>query len=71
MNAQDRVLERFPSGQARKERAPFQPGIDCCTQGYWWVVFAGPEFDSEELGRGRTEAEAWSDAAGLLGNQAA
>ena len=71
MTAQDKVLECFPSGEARKEPALFQQGTDYVTEGNYWVIFSGPDFDADELGRGRSETEAWSDAAGLLGNQAA
>jgi hypothetical protein len=71
MTAQDKVFECFPAAEARKEPTIFQHGVDSPIAGGYWAVFAGPDFDAEELGRGRTEVEAWSDAAGLLGNQAA
>jgi hypothetical protein len=71
VNAQDKVLECFPNGEARNERAICQHGIDFSVEDSYWVIFAGPEFDADELGWGRSETEAWSDAAGLLGNQAA
>jgi hypothetical protein len=71
MNAEERVRARFPSGEARKEAAEFQWGGHDARDSGWWVIVTGSESDCEELGRGRTETEAWSDAAGLLGNQAA
>ncbi len=71
MTGQDRVFERFPNAEARKEPTIFEHGIDAPIGGGYWAIFAGPEFDAEELGRGKSEIEAWSDAAGLLGNQAA
>ena len=71
MNAQDRVLVRFPESVARMETNLFRYALDDAIYGDDWAIFSGPECDAEELGRGRTEGEAWSDAAGLLGNQAA
>jgi hypothetical protein len=71
MNAQDRVYDCFPQAEVRKEPAIFKHDFEWLVEGGNWVVYAGPEFDAEELGRGRSEIEAWLDAAGLLGNQAA
>jgi hypothetical protein len=71
MTAQDRVFGCFPAAEARPSPAILQHGANDAMEGAFWVVFAGPEFDAEELGWGRTEMEAWSDAAGLQGNQAA
>lgn len=71
MNAQDKVLESYPRSEARKELAIVPHGIDSSVEGNFWVIFAGPGSDALELGRGRSESEAWADAAGLLGNQAA
>jgi hypothetical protein len=71
VNAQDRVLQRFPSAQARQDPAIFEQDTGYLFEGGEWAIFAGPGFDAEELGRGRNETEAWSDAAGLQGNQAA
>jgi hypothetical protein len=72
MTAQDRVCECFPDAEARKEPPIFQHGFDSpIGAGYLWAIFSGPRVDAEELGRGRSETEAWADAAGLLGNQAA
>ncbi len=71
MTAQDRVFDCFPDAEARQTPEIFQHGTDQPIEGGDWAVFAGPEFDAEELGRGRSEMEAWSDAAGLQGNQAA
>jgi hypothetical protein len=71
MTAQDRVFECFPTADARKVPAILQHGFDFPVEDGYWAIFAGPEFDAEELGRGRSQTEAWADAAGLLGNQAA
>ncbi len=71
MTAQDRVYSCFPYAEARQEPAIYEHGIDIPIAGGYWVIFAGPEYDAEELGRGRSESEAWSDAAGQRGNQAA
>jgi hypothetical protein len=71
VTAQDRVYECFPDAEARQEPAIFEHGIDLPIDGGYWAIFAGSDFDAEELGRGRTESEAWADAAGLRGNQAA
>ncbi len=71
MNAQDRVYDSYPNAEARMEPAMFAYGTEFEIEGADWAIFAGPEFDAEELGRGRSETEAWYDAAGLLGNQAA
>ncbi len=71
MNAQDRVLERYPRAEARQDPAIFEHGTGYLFEGGEWAIFAGPGFDAEELGRGNIEAEAWLDAAGLRGNQAA
>jgi hypothetical protein len=71
MNAQDKVLDRFPASVARMEPAVFQHGIDGTIDGGYWAIFEGPGLEAEELGRGKSETEAWWDAAGLLGNQAA
>jgi len=71
MTAQDKVFERFPNAEAREEPAIFEHGVDAPIEGGYWAIFAGPELDGEELGRGKSETEAWSDAAGRQGNQAA
>jgi hypothetical protein len=71
MNAQDSVFGRFPQALARKERVTIQDETEYLVEQSAWVILAGPEFGAEELGRGRSEIEAWYDAAGLLGNQAA
>jgi hypothetical protein len=71
MDAQDKVFERFPKADVREEPAIFEHGADSLIDGGYWAVFTGPEFDSRELGRGTSEARAWSDAARNLGNQAA
>lgn len=71
MNAQDRVFGCFPNAVIRKECVIVQRAPDVFTEENSWVVFAGTEFGAEEIGRGRNETEAWYDAAGLLGNQAA
>jgi hypothetical protein len=71
MSAQDRVFGCFPTAIAREGRSIVQDEAEYLVEERTWVVFARPERDALELGRGRSETEAWFDAAGLLGNQAA
>ena len=71
MDAQDQVLERFPKAEAREEPAIFEHDAQCPIGGGYWAVFAGPGFDSDELGRGKSETRAWSDAARKLATRAA
>jgi hypothetical protein len=71
MDAQDKVFERFPKAEAREEPAIFDHGTDSLIDGGYWAVFAGPEFDARELGRGKSECKAWSDAARNLRSHAA
>ena len=70
MNAQDMVTRCFPDAEAREQPAIFERGGYSPLEHSFWAIFAGPGRGSDELGRGRSEAEAWSDAAGLRGNQA-
>ena len=70
MTAQDRVYESFPDAEARQEPAIFEHGMICRFRGLLGHIYRA-DFDAEELGRGRSEIEAWADAAGLRGNQAA
>jgi hypothetical protein len=71
VNSQDMVIRCFPNAEVREQPAIFElGGYSPFGQGYW-AIFAGPGRDADELGRGRSEAEAWLDAAGLRGNQAA
>ena len=77
MTARDLVFDCFPDAVIIKQPAPFDFVVDSVDDAFGsplvhedWVVVSGPEFDAEELGRGRSETEAWFDAAGLLGNQA-
>ncbi len=71
MTAQDRVYASFPLAEARWEEPRWEYGFDEGGATNYWAIFSGPQWDAEELGRGRDEFEAWSDAAGLRGNQAA
>ncbi len=71
MTAQDMVCECFPEAVVREIAPIVVPAVDVMVDSGYWAVFAGPRFEDEELGWGRTETEAWSDAAGLQGNQAA
>jgi hypothetical protein len=71
MTAQDKVSECFPHAEARKEESNIKHGTGFPIEAGFWVIVSGPEFNADELGWGRTETEAWLDAAGLLGNQAA
>jgi hypothetical protein len=71
MDAEDLIFECFPKAEAREEPAIFEHGVDAPIQGGYWAIFAGPDFDSNEIGRGSSEARAWSDAADHLNNQPA
>ena len=71
MTAQDKVFDNFPDAEARQTPPILEHGADHPIEVGYWAVFAGPEFDAEELGRGMSEMEAWSDAAGLQVNQTA
>ena len=71
MTAQDKVFDCFPDAVAHNVPPVYQHGAEHAADDGYWAVFAGPDRDAEELGRGRSETEAWADAAGMLGNQAA
>ena len=71
MSAQDRVFGCFPGAVVRQATFVVQDEAEHLVEESNWVIFTGPEHDALELGRGRSETEAWFDAAGLLGNQAA
>jgi hypothetical protein len=58
MNAQDKVLGCFPNSEARQETAFFEETTGALLDDAYWVIFTGPHFDAEELGRGRSEFEA-------------
>ena len=63
MDAQDTVLERFPKAEAMEVPAIFEHDAHSLINGGYWAIFAGPGFDADELGRGRSESRAWADAA--------
>jgi hypothetical protein len=71
MSAQDFVTGCYPDALATMARAMFEQGSTHPFDGGEWAILRGPDDDAEVLGRGRSETEAWCDAAGLLGNQAA
>ena len=71
MTAQEKVLEFFPDAAAQNVPSISEYGADSPFQEGYWAIFVGLDHEAEELGRGRSETEAWADAAGLLGNQAA
>jgi hypothetical protein len=71
VNAQEQVLERFPDAEAQNVPPIFEHGATSPLDGGYWAVLVALDREPEELGRGRSETEAWADAAGLLGNQAA
>ena len=71
MDAEEQVLETFPEAEAREIPPILLHGADHPVEIGYWGIFAGPEFDSKELGRGTSKQEAWSDAARLQGNEAA
>jgi hypothetical protein len=66
MDAQDTVLEIYPDAEARQEPPIFQHGRSEPIEAGYWGIFAGSDLDSDELGRGRSETRAWSDAARKL-----
>ena len=63
MDDQETVCSRYRRAQAREEPSIFEHGETAPIQAGHWAIFAGPEFDQAELGRGSSEANAWSDAA--------
>ena len=63
MDDQETVYLRYPRAEAREEPSIFEHGETAPIQAGHWAVFAGPEFDQAELGRGSSEANAWADAA--------
>jgi hypothetical protein len=71
MDAQDRVYRRFPDAEARQEPGIYKHGEKAPVEPGYWAIFSGPDFDANEIGQGRNEARAWSDAARKLEEQAA
>jgi hypothetical protein len=70
MDAQDQVLGQCPKAEGREEPAIFDHDAFSLIGGGYWAVFAGPDFDADELGRGKSESRAWSDAARKFATQA-
>jgi hypothetical protein len=63
MDDQETVFSRYPHAEAREEPAIFEHGEVSPIQTGHWAIFAGPDLELAELGRGRSEAKAWADAA--------
>ncbi len=63
MDAEDRVMDRFPSAEAREEAPIFEHGKSSAIESSYWSIHPDDGYDSEELGHGPTEALAWEDAA--------
>jgi hypothetical protein len=66
MDDQDKVFSHYPRAEAREEPSIFEHGESRPIEVAHWAVFANPNFDAEELGRGKSEAKAWTDAARKL-----
>jgi hypothetical protein len=63
MDAEELVLANFPNAESREEAAVYQHGkLSAIMPGYW-AIHPDDELDSEELGKGRTEEQAWKNAA--------
>jgi len=71
VDPQEKVSEYFPKAEARESPAIFKHGSDSPVEEAYWAIFIEPDFESTELGRGRSEAEAWADAADKLESRAA
>jgi hypothetical protein len=68
MDDMEMVFSRYPGAEAREEPSIFQHGEATPIQRGHWAIFAGPDLDLAELGRGHSEAKAWTDAARRLRN---
>jgi uncharacterized protein YprB with RNaseH-like and TPR domain len=66
MDDQDLVCMRHPLAEAREEPAILEHGAELPIEAGHWAIFAGPTFDLPEIGRGKSEARAWADAARKL-----
>jgi hypothetical protein len=66
MDDQDKVFSQYPRAEVREEPLIFEHGEPRPIEVAHWAIFADPNFDAEELGRGKTEAKAWADAARKL-----
>jgi hypothetical protein len=66
MDDQDTVYSVYPLAEAREEPSIFEHGEAVPIQTGHWAIFAGPDLEVAELGRGRSEASAWADAARKL-----
>ena len=71
MDAEEIVLANFPKAEAREEAAVYQHGRFSAIMPGYWAIHPDDDLDSEELGNGRTEAQAWANAASKLGRLAA
>jgi hypothetical protein len=63
MDDQETVISRYPRAEAREEPSIFEHGAAAPIQTGHWAIFAGPDLELAEMGRGRSEAKAWADAA--------
>jgi hypothetical protein len=66
MDDQETVYLRYPRAEAREEPSIFEHGEAAPVQAGHWAIFAGPELELTELGRGCSEPKAWADAARKL-----
>jgi hypothetical protein len=63
MDDQETVFSRYPRAEAREEPPIFEHGEAAPIQTGHWAIFAGPDLELAELGRGGSESKAWADAA--------
>ena len=61
----------FPHAEVREQPAIFERGGYSALEHGYWAIFAGPGREPMNLAGAELRLEAWSDAAGLRGNQAA
>jgi hypothetical protein len=71
MDAEELVLASFPKAEAREEAPVYQHGMSSAVMPGYWAIHPNTDLDSEELGHGRTEEQAWNNAASKVGRLAA
>lgn len=66
MDAEELVLANFPKAEAREEAPVYQHGKSLAVMPGYWAIHPDDDLDSEELGNGRTEEQAWKNAASKM-----
>jgi hypothetical protein len=61
---EDAVRQRHPEAEAREHPPQVHPQQAEPYTATYWAIYPAPGTDQPEIGRGRTEADAWFDAAG-------